>query len=87
MLDLMTRGACINLFYILSPLPALSLNWKVGGKINRPGNCRKSTNLISPPSLGSCTTITPKKSPGCSYFLKIWLRSGNRLYSFQREKK
>lgn len=47
----------------------------------------ESTNHISPPSLGSCTTITPKKPSGSSYFLKIWLRFENILYSFEREEK
>lgn len=34
-------GTYINLFCILFPLPALNLNWKVHGKINRPWDCQK----------------------------------------------
>lgn len=73
---------CINLFHIFLPLPGLNLNWKVYGKIIRLWDCQKSTNHVSPLGPGSCTIITAKKSSGCDYFLKMFLRFGHILYSF-----
>jgi hypothetical protein len=45
-----THTSCtyISLFCIPFPLPDLNLNWKVSGKINRPWDCQKSINHISP---------------------------------------
>lgn len=45
---------------------------------------REAQITSPPPSLGTGTTITPRRSSGGSCFLKIWLRFGNILHSFWR---
>lgn len=78
---------CINLFYILFPLPGQNGNWNVYGNIIRLWDCQKSTNHVSPLGLGSCTIITTQKSSGRAYFLKMCRRFGHILYSFSRGRK
>lgn len=62
--DARAHSTCANLFRILSPQPALNPGREVRGKRNRPRDCPSSTAHVSPPSLGTGTTTTPRRSSG-----------------------